>query len=76
MKRSKLFLREDFTINRKKRSVKDIERDEVRSGQIRRFPGTGRTQAESLIILAAFVSINIKLIFPRIIHQIFLIKIR
>ena len=30
------------------------------------FPGTGRTQAESLIILAAFVSINIKLIFPRI----------
>ena len=31
MKRSKLFLREDFTINRKKRSVKDIERDEQRN---------------------------------------------
>ena len=31
MKRSKLFLREDFIINRKKRSVKDIERDEQRS---------------------------------------------
>ena len=60
MKRSKLFLREDFTINRKKRSVKDIERDEQRNqGRSTCFQGQAELK-QSLIILAAFVSINIK----------------